>query len=129
MIGKGHDLSLEVISNVTDYNEVTNHWLNVITAKCIRKFGPLTEEELKGAEAVEKAQAKASVGGSGMSPQEKSVVETIEKMKRDKTELVHEEIYDQMEEKMGFADFEKLIKEMVRKRILKSTSDKHYDIY
>ncbi len=54
----GYELSLELIANVTDYNEVTNHWLNTATAKCIRKYGSLSEEELKSAEATDAA-AKA----------------------------------------------------------------------
>ncbi len=129
VIGKSHDLSLEVISNINDYNEVTNHWLNVVTAKCIRKLGPLTEDDLKGAEVMETAQAKLSVGGRGITAQEKGVIETIERMKRDRAELVHEEIYDQLEERMEFREFEKLIKDMINKKIIRATSDKHYDIY
>lgn len=69
VIGKGHDLSLEVISNVKDYNELTNHWLNIVTARCIRKFGALTEEELKGAEIGDNPQSKYT----GLTEKEKLV--------------------------------------------------------
>ncbi len=77
VVGKGHDLSLEVISNVNDCNEITNHWLNVVTARCIRKWGPLTEEELRGAEMAENPQNKAAVA-TGLNDKEKAVLMPIE---------------------------------------------------
>ena len=49
---------MEVIFSVVDNNEITNHWLNVATAKCIRVHGVLTEDELKAAEVAENPQAK-----------------------------------------------------------------------
>ena len=41
------ELSLELIRRVEDFNEVTNHYLSVIAAKCSRKLGPLVIEDSK----------------------------------------------------------------------------------
>ncbi|MDR3548304.1 MAG: hypothetical protein P4M11_08600 [Candidatus Pacebacteria bacterium] len=48
------EIKLELISNIVDHNEVTNHWLYVTTTRCIRKYGPLSEDELKSAETTDK---------------------------------------------------------------------------
>ncbi len=34
-----YQIALEVINNITDYNEKTNHMLRVIVARCARKYG------------------------------------------------------------------------------------------
>ena len=68
------ELSLEMIANVGDYNEITNHWLNAATAKCIRKYGPLSEEELKSAEATDPQRAKAAE----LTEQEKLVKQSVD---------------------------------------------------
>ena len=125
VIGKGKVLSLESISPIKDPNEITNHWLNIITGKCIRKLGALSEDELKGAEAAETN--KIIEKRTDLSTEEKTALETIEKMKRDKMELSYEEIFDQIGG--DFEACEKTLKAMVQKGVLKITSENHYDIY
>lgn len=56
-------------------------------------------------------------------------MEAIESMKGKQLELLHEEIYDQVSGKMGFGEYETLIKDMLSKKILRDTGDKHYDLY
>lgn len=115
------ELSLEVINNITDFDEWTNHWLNVITAKCIRQFGPLNEEELKGVGQENKEKTE-------IEPAEKNLLETIENLKRDRQELFYEDIQNQMEVKLTMKEFEDLIAKMIRKNLIKQTSDRHYDV-
>ena len=50
----GPEIKLETICNILDCNEITNHWLYTSTTRCIRKYGPLSEEELKSAETTDK---------------------------------------------------------------------------
>ncbi len=40
------ELALDSISPVEDSNEITNHWLRVISAKCVRKHDALSAGEL-----------------------------------------------------------------------------------
>ncbi len=50
-------------------------------------------------------------------------------MKREKTELLHEDIFDKVSSKMDFMEYDRLVKDMIAKRLLRATSDKHYDLY
>jgi len=125
VIGKGHTLSLEAIFEVKDSNEITNHWLNVITGRCIRRHGPLSDDELKLAE--QAGLSELIERRQDLDPKEKSVLETIERMKRDRLEdFSCEEIYDQMGSLGSFSDFNKQLKDMVKKGILKLDSGKNY---
>ena len=60
-VSKTKELSLERISNVSNFNEVTNHWLNVATAHCIRKFGTLSEEDQKSSEEAKDSKIKLNI--------------------------------------------------------------------
>eukprot|EP00826_Nyctotherus_ovalis_P060469 TRINITY_DN848_c0_g1_i10.p1 TRINITY_DN848_c0_g1~~TRINITY_DN848_c0_g1_i10.p1 ORF type:complete len:178 (+),score=54.02 TRINITY_DN848_c0_g1_i10:306-839(+) len=127
VIGKGHTLSLEAIFEVRDSNEVTNHWLNVITGKCIRRYGALSDEELRAAEEAEVSESIER--RQDLDPVEKTVLEVIEKMKRSKLELSCEEIFDQMEDCGDLPGFEKRLRGMVQKGILRLESGNHYNTY
>ena len=63
-----------------------------------------------------------------MTGEEEKVVSVIKKLKSEKSELVHEEIYDHIQNDMSFTEFEKVVKAMLKKGILRTTSEKHYDV-
>lgn len=127
--------SVDSIEIIKDYNELTNHLLNVIMADCIRRFGPLGPDELKEVEEgmkggdVNRDQKMEEEKAGKLTDEEKNILEVIKKMKSEKLELVHDEIHDHLDGKLQFDQFTKLISSMVKKRILKNTSDGHYDIY
>ena len=119
----GSEIKLESIVNITDCNEVTNHWLYVTTTRCIRKYGPLSEDELRSAETTEKSKYE------GIGDNEKLVVDAIKIIKAQGKNPFRDEIHDLVHEKIKYADFLKLVDEMVSKQILRTNDKMHYDLH
>ncbi len=117
------EIKLESISNITDYNEVTNHWLYVTTTRCIRKYGPLSEDELRSAETTDKSKYE------GIGETEKLIVDAIKTIKAQGKNPFRDEIHDLVHEKIKYADFLKLVDEMVNKQILRTNDKLHYDLH
>eukprot|EP00826_Nyctotherus_ovalis_P053025 TRINITY_DN6825_c0_g2_i7.p1 TRINITY_DN6825_c0_g2~~TRINITY_DN6825_c0_g2_i7.p1 ORF type:complete len:118 (-),score=35.64 TRINITY_DN6825_c0_g2_i7:58-411(-) len=104
MISRGRNLSVEsickagaTVGSVTNFNELTNHWLNVTIGRCVRQRGPLTDEEIKKTKEVK------------LTEEEREVVELIKKMKSEREELLLEEIFDRVKDPTNLLDFEKLL--------------------
>ena len=107
------DISLENIKRVDDCNELTRHYLAVISAKCIRVFG---------AEAIDKAKDVQ------LTDKMTKIVNTIKKLKTGKNvkAVMGDDIYDEMGE-TEYDPFIKTLENMCDKRILKKINN-NYDI-
>ena len=121
-IGRTYELSLEFMSTLSSHEELTNHWLSVITAYCVRKFGTLTPEKLN-------IMIEMKKEGRSLTVKEKAIIDSIEMLKRNEDELSYGNIYDNMKIRIKFVEFERLLKKLVEKKVLKSITDRYYDLY
>lgn len=117
------EIKIESISNLTDLNEFVNHWLYVTTTRCIRKYGPLSEDELRSAETVEKAKYE------NLNENEKLVVEAIKSLKAQGKRADRDEIHDMVHDKIKYADFLRLVDEMTNKSILRTNDKMNYELH
>ena len=115
-----NELKVNSISNVKDPNEITNHWLYVMTTHCIRKYGALSEEELKSVEVGQKYE--------GATENEELIINAIKNLKAKNSNTHRDEIHDLVSNKIKYADFLKLIESMVEKQILLINDKVHYDL-
>ena len=126
----GNELKINSIVNVTDHNELINHWLYVAMTHCMRIYGPLSEDELKSTD------FKDNIKTEGTSEKEKSndfskeeyIINAIKNLKEQGSSLQRDDIHDAVNKKIQYADFLALINEMVKKQILVITDKDHYDL-
>eukprot|EP00826_Nyctotherus_ovalis_P000878 TRINITY_DN10068_c0_g1_i6.p1 TRINITY_DN10068_c0_g1~~TRINITY_DN10068_c0_g1_i6.p1 ORF type:complete len:231 (+),score=14.07 TRINITY_DN10068_c0_g1_i6:363-1055(+) len=116
----GNEIKANLMANVTDHNEVTNHWLYVMTTHCIRKYGPLSEEELRSVEAGQKHE--------GATENEDLIVSAIKTIRAKGSKPQRDEIHDLVSNKIKYADFLKVVEGMVERQVLVTTDKVHYDL-
>lgn len=107
------DISLENIKRIEDWNELTRHYLGVISAKCVRVFGAMAIEKAKDGQLTDQMQ---------------KIIDIIKKLRANKhgKGVIGDDIFDEAGEK-NYDAFIKTLEAMCDKKILKKI-DGNYDI-
>lgn len=129
-------LALETINEVKDSNAITNHWLNVAMASCIRKFGALSPAQIHKIETTpipvpKSARRKSEKPASekpALTQKEKSMLEAINKVleKEKQPSVLH--IHSYVETYGGLASLIWQLEDMVKKKILREEKGCYYPL-
>ena len=100
------DISAESIKPIEDWNELTRHYLAVISARCIRMFGAMPIERTEKTHLNEGMQ---------------KIVDCIKKLRVGKGNngVEQDEVFDPISDVMGYDNFIQLVNEMCEKKILR----------
>jgi hypothetical protein len=103
------------IQAITNHNEVTNHFLKIFTAHCIRKHGNLTNQDLSGGNQAMGAMSKGMQSNqvSGMDSQQ-MILNVMRELKRHNgSQFVNKnDVWTSCQAKMSKTDFDSQIKNL-----------------
>lgn len=92
------------ITRITDFDELTNHFLQVFTASCVRRKGLLSNQDLSGTE-----------GTKDLNDEEvkKAVHEAFKNIVENKPQAKKDEIFTAVKSRVTFPAFEKALEALV----------------
>lgn len=91
------------ITNIVDFDELTNHFLQVFTASCVRRKGLLSNQDIQ----------ETTTGAMDENRVREFILETFKESSKGRPSINKDELFRSLKNKISYPEFEKGVKYLV----------------